>query len=201
VLALLKREYGDVPCPLEHENAFQLLCAVILSAQCTDARVNLVTPHLFARFPTPQAMADAPTDELEELIHPTGFFRNKAKALKAASRRLVEAFGGEVPKDMDALLSLHGVARKTANVVRGHVWSLADGVVVDTHVFRVSHRLGWSSGKTAEDVERDLMSLHPRESWLDVGDMVITHGRRICEARKPRCEICPVSRLCPSSLV
>ena len=201
VLALLKREYGDVPCPLDHANAFQLLCAVILSAQCTDARVNLVTPQLFARFPTPQAMADAPTDELEELIHPTGFFRNKAKALKAASRRLVDAFRGEVPKEMDALLSLHGVARKTANVVRGHVWNLADGVVVDTHVFRVSHRLGWSSGKTAEDVERDLMSLHPRESWLDVGDMVITHGRRICEARKPKCEVCPVNRLCPSSLV
>jgi endonuclease-3 len=174
---------------------------VILSAQCTDAQVNLVTPRLFARYPTPQAMADADTAELEELIHSTGFFRNKAKALKAASRRLVDAFGGEVPRGMDDLLSLHGVARKTANVVRGHMWDLADGVVVDTHVFRVSHRLGWSNGKTADDVERDLMSLHPRESWLDIADMIITHGRRICDARKPECGICPVNRLCPSSLV
>jgi endonuclease-3 len=201
VLDRLRERYGEVECPLRHETPFQLLCATILSAQCTDARVNLVTPALFARFPTPQAMADAPTDALEDLVRSTGFYRNKAKALKAMSRRLVDAYGGEVPRSMEDLLTLHGVARKTANVVRGHCWDLADGVVVDTHVFRVARRLGWSVGKTPEHVERDLMALHPRERWNDVGDLLITHGRQVCVARRPRCEECPVNRLCPSSLV
>jgi endonuclease-3 len=201
VLELLRGRYGDVDCPLVHENPYQLLVATILSAQCTDARVNLVTPRLFARFPTPQAMAEGSTDELEELIHATGFFRNKAKALREMSRRLVEAYGGEVPRSMEDLTSLHGVARKTANVVRGHSWGLADGVVVDTHVFRVARRLGFSRAETAPDVERDLMALYPKERWNDVGDMLITHGRRTCVARRPRCEECPLSSICPSSLV
>jgi endonuclease-3 len=200
-LVLLRERYGEVECPLVHESPWQLLVATILSAQCTDARVNLVTPRLFARFPTPAAMAEASTDELEELIHATGFFRNKAKAIKEASRRLVEAYGGEVPRSMDDLLTLHGVARKTANVVRGHCWDLADGVVVDTHVFRVARRLAFSRADTAEEVEKDLMALFPKERWNDVGDLLIAHGRRLCEARRPRCEECPLSSLCPSSLV
>jgi endonuclease III len=196
---VLRAAYPDVECALRYESPFQLLVAVILSAQCTDARVNLVTPALFAELPTPKALADAPRERVEELVRTTGFFRNKAKNIQGAARRLVEAFGGEVPRGMDELLSLPGVARKTANVVRGECYGLADGVVVDTHIFRVAKRLGWSSGKTAEHVERDLMALFPKERWLDVGDVLIWHGRRICHARKPDCPSCSVKSLCPSS--
>jgi endonuclease-3 len=198
--AILRESYPDAECALTHEDPFQLLVSVILSAQCTDARVNMVTPALFARFPTPQAMADAPIEELEELVRSTGFFRNKAKNIKAAARRLVDAFGGQVPRSMDDLLSLPGVARKTANVVRGAAYGLADGVVVDTHVERLAGRLGFSKGKNPIQVERDLMALFPKESWIPLADVLIHHGRRVCAARKPNCPECPVRHLCPSSL-
>ena len=200
VYDVLRETYPDARCALHYKNAFELLVATILSAQCTDARVNLVTPALFAELPTPAAMAAAPIERIETLIRSTGFFHNKAKSLQATATRLLEAYGGEVPPGMDDLLTLRGVARKTANVVRGTVHGLADGVVVDTHVFRISHRLGWANGKTPEQVERELMALFPRESWILVAHLLTHHGRRLCVARKPRCAECPVRSMCPSSL-
>ncbi len=170
----------------------------MLSAQCTDARVNKVTPALFAALPTPAAMAAAPIETIEALVRTTGFFRNKAKNLKGAAQRITEVFHGEVPSGMDDLLTLPGVARKTANVVMGTAFGEATGVVVDTHVFRLAHRLGWSKGKTPVHVERDLMALFPREAWIDLSHVLIHHGRRICAARKPRCGECPVRASCPS---
>lgn len=196
----LRAAYPDARCALHFENPFELLVATILSAQCTDARVNLVTPALFAAYPTPSAMAQAPLEDLEALVRSTGFFRNKAKNLQGMARRLVERFGGEVPRGMDDLLSLPGVARKTANVVRGTAYGLADGVVVDTHVLRLSHRLGWSKGRSPVAVERDLMALFPRETWIDLAHILTHHGRRICAARRPRCAACPVRAHCPSAL-
>ena len=161
--------------------------------------MNLVAPDVFSRWPTPAALAHADARELEDVIRSTGFFRNKAKNLLGAARRLVEAFGGKVPRGMDDLMSLPGVARKTANVVRGVCWGLAEGVVVDTHVQRLSGRLGWSKQTDPERIERDLMLLHPTKDWIDVGHVLIFHGRRICSARKPRCADCPVMALCPSA--
>ena len=197
--ALLREAHPDAHCALHHRSAFELLVATILSAQCTDARVNLVTPALFATWPTPAAMAAAPVEAIEAAIRSTGFFRNKAKSILGASKRLVEVFGGEVPSGMDDLLSLPGVARKTANVVRGVAFGLADGVVVDTHVHRLAARLGWSNGKTPAIVERDLMALFPKEAWIELSHVLIHHGRRICSARKPNCTDCPVNASCPSS--
>ncbi len=199
VYELLRAAYPDSRCALDHKSAFELLVATILSAQCTDVRVNKVTPALFAELPTPAAMAAAPIQRLEELVRTTGFFHNKAKNIRGAAERLTAAFGGEVPSGMDDLLSLPGVARKTANVVRGVAYGLADGVVVDTHVHRLSHRLGWSDGKTPEQVERDLMALFPKESWIELAHLLIHHGRRLCIARRPKCAECPVHHLCPSS--
>ena len=196
----LRAAYPDARCALDHATPFQLLAATVLSAQCTDARVNKVTPALFAALPTPAAMAAAPIETIEALVRTTGFFRNKAKNLKAAAQRITEVFHGEVPAGMDDLLTLPGVARKTANVVRGTAFGQADGVVVDTHVFRLAHRLGWSKGKTPVHVERDLMALFPREAWIDLSHVLIHHGRRICAARKPRCGECPVRASCPSAL-
>lgn len=195
----LREAYPDAKCALDFRTPFELLVATILSAQCTDARVNLVTPALFATYPTPQAMAAAPVEALEGLIRSTGFFHNKAKSILGASRRIVEVFGGEVPSAMDDLLSLPGVARKTANVVRGTIWGLADGVVVDTHVERLAHRLGWAKGKNPVEIERELMALFPKETWIDLAHVLTHHGRRICSARKPRCADCPVKASCPSS--
>ena len=197
----LRAAYPDAHCALDHATPFQLLAATVLSAQCTDARVNKVTPALFAALPTPAAMAAAPIETIEALVRTTGFFRNKAKNLKGAAQRITEVFHGEVPSGMDDLLTLPGVARKTANVVRGTAFGQADGVVVDTHVFRLAHRLGWSKGKTPVHVERDLMALFPREAWIDLSHVLIHHGRRICAARKPRCGECPVRASCPSTLV
>lgn len=196
---LLKETYPDAECALHHKSPFELLIATILSAQCTDARVNLTTPALFAALPTPAAMAAAPIEQLEALVKSTGFFRNKAKSLKGASERLVTVFQGEVPPSMEDLLTLPGVARKTANVVRGVCFGLADGVVVDTHVHRLANRLGWSNGKTPQHVEKDLMALFPKSSWIELSHILIQHGRRLCIARKPRCGECPVRALCPSS--
>jgi len=184
---------------LRHQNAFELLIATILSAQCTDARVNMVTPVLFARFPDPASMMRATQEELETIIRSTGFYRNKSKAIRAASARIIEEFGGDVPRSMEELLRLPGVARKTANVVLGSAYGVAEGVVVDTHVYRLSRRLGLSRGKTAEDVERDLTRVIPREDWIDFAHLLIFHGRQICQERSPKCAACPVNDLCPSA--
>jgi endonuclease-3 len=194
----LEEAHPDAACALTHEDPFQLLVATILSAQCTDARVNQVTPILFARFPDAAAMSRASQEELEALVRTTGFFRNKSKSIRGASQRLVEAFGGIVPRSMDELLSLPGVARKTANVVLGVGHGIAEGVVVDTHVYRVSRRLGLTRGKGPVDVERDLMKAIPRAKWIEFAHLLIFHGRRVCVARKPRCEACAVLDLCPS---
>ncbi len=198
LLARLRQAYPDAACALTHENPFQLLVATILSAQCTDARVNMVTPGLFAKYPDAGAMSRSSQESLETIVRSTGFYRNKAKAIRAASQRIVEAFGGAVPRTMDELLTLSGVARKTANVVLGVGYGLAEGVVVDTHVERIARRLGLSRGKTAEEVERDLMRILPRDAWIDFSHLLIFHGRRTCIARKPKCPECAVKDLCPS---
>ncbi|HET7498816.1 MAG TPA: endonuclease III [Candidatus Eisenbacteria bacterium] len=195
----LEEAHPDAACALTHTNPFQLLVATILSAQCTDARVNQVTPVLFARFPDAEAMSLASQEELEALIRTTGFFRNKSKSIRGSSQRLVEAFGGIVPRSMDELLSLPGVARKTANVVLGVGHGIAEGVVVDTHVYRVSRRLGLTRGKGPVEVEQDLMQTIPRDKWIEFAHLLIFHGRRVCVARKPRCEACAVLDLCPSA--
>ena len=202
VLALIERlkaAYPDAACALRHEDPFQLLVATILSAQCTDERVNKVTPALFARYPDAGAMKDAPVEALEELIRTTGFFHNKTKSLLGASRRLSEVHQGRVPDTMEELLELPGVARKTANVVLGTGYGIAVGVVVDTHVYRLARRLGLTKGGSPVDVERDLMRVLPREEWILFAHLLIHHGRRVCIARKPKCAICPVQDLCPSA--
>lgn len=201
ILTELHAAYPDAECALHHKNAFELLVATILSAQCTDERVNKVTPALFARFPTPAAMAAAEQEELEELVRSTGFYHNKAKNILGAARRLVEAYDGEVPQTMDELLTLPGVARKTANVVRGVCFGLADGVVVDTHVKRLAQRLALTPQQTPEKIERDLMELTPKEEWINLSHLLIFHGRQVCDARKPRCGVCTLVELCPSAQV
>jgi endonuclease-3 len=193
--------YPDADCTLEHRTPHELLVATILSAQCTDERVNQVTPALFARYPTPAALAEADIHELETLIHSTGFFRNKARAIKSAMRMVVEEYGGQIPRTMEELLRLPGVARKTANVVLGVAYGIADGVVVDTHVHRLSHRLGFSQQKDPAKVERELMEIVPRDRWIAFSHALILHGRAVCEARKPRCGGCVVRDLCPSALL
>ncbi len=195
----LKAAHPDAACALRHENPFQLLVATILSAQCTDERVNKVTPALFSRFPDPGSMKDSEVEELEELIGTTGFYHNKTKSLRGAARRIAEEYQGNVPSRMEDLLSLPGVARKTANVVLGVGYGIADGVVVDTHVDRVSHRLGLTRAVNPVLVEQDLMKIVPRSEWILFAHLLIFHGRRICIARKPRCAVCPVQDLCPSA--
>jgi endonuclease-3 len=199
LLDRLRAAHPDATCALEHRDPFELLVATILSAQCTDARVNQVTPALFARFPDAASMSRARQEELEELVRTTGFFRNKSKSIRGASQKLVEKFGGQVPRSMEELLKLPGVARKTASVVLGVSYGLAEGVVVDTHVARVSRRLGLTRGGNAEAIERDLMKAIPRDAWIDFAHLIIFHGRRICQARKPKCPVCPVQDLCPSA--
>jgi endonuclease-3 len=201
IIRLLHETFPDAKCELNFNNAWELLVATILSAQCTDQKVNQVTPALFARFPTPQAVAEADTEEIEKMIYSTGFYRNKAKSIQGAARRLVEAYGGEVPQDINELLTLPGVARKTANVVLGNVFRITEGVVVDTHVKRLSARLGLSSNDAPEKIEQDLMVLAPREEWIDLSHLLIFQGRRVCDAKKPNCAICTIRHLCPSSLV
>ena len=199
VIARLRRAHPDAHCALDYETPLQLLAAVILSAQCTDERVNLTTPALFARYPTAEALAAADPAELEAIVRPTGFYRNKARFLRQAAARLLAEYGGEVPPQMDALLSLPGVARKTANVVRGEIYGLADGITVDTHVKRLSARLGLTTKTDPVKVERDLMAVIPRESWIEIAHLLIWHGRRLCTARKPNCQACPLNDICPSS--
>ena len=197
IIRLLEQEYGEAECALHHEDAYQLLVATILSAQCTDARVNMVTPALFRRFPDPHALAQAELDELQEIIRSTGFFRNKARSLQGSGRRLVDEFDGEVPSNMPDLLKLPGVARKTANVVLGTAYGIASGVVVDTHVGRLSRRLGLTHQKTPVKVEKDLMGMIPREEWINFAHRLIHHGRRVCQSRRPRCGECAFADLCP----
>lgn len=184
ILQDLYQYYPNPHCELDHKNAFELLIATILSAQCTDVRVNLVTPALFETYPTPELMAEAPLEELEELVRTTGFYKNKAKSLKETSQRLVEEFDGEVPQTMDELLTLRGAARKTANVVLGNAFNINVGVVVDTHVKRISNRFGLTREKNNTDkIERDLMALFPQENWADLSHLLIHHGRNACKAR------------------
>ena len=197
IIHLLEQEYGEATCALHHDGAYQLLVATILSAQCTDARVNMVTPALFRRYPDAHAMAEADLDELQEIIRSTGFFRNKSKSLQGSARRLVDEFDGEVPSNMPDLLKLPGVARKTANVVLGTAYGIASGVVVDTHVGRLSRRLGLTHQKTPVKVEKDLMEMIPRDEWINFAHRLIHHGRRVCQARRPRCEECAFADLCP----
>jgi endonuclease-3 len=197
VIAHLEATYPDARCWLDHSSALELLISTILSAQCTDARVNQVTPGLFRRFPSVRALAEAPPGELEEEIRPTGFFNAKAKSIRGACRRMLEAHGGEVPRSIEELVALPGVGRKTANVVLGNIWNEPDGVVVDTHVGRLARRLGWSRHTDPEKVEAELNALVPRERWVFLGHALIEHGRRICSARKPYCDRCPLEDLCP----
>ena len=199
ILDALHKTYPDAVCALHHRSAWELTVATILSAQCTDARVNMVTLALFQAYPTPKAMAAASLPELEEMIRTTGFFRNKAKSIQGAARCVVEEYGGKVPETIDELLKLPGVARKTANVVLGSWFQIADGVVVDTHVLRISKRLELTKETTPEKVEHDLMQVIPRDHWIDYSHRIIFHGRQICVARKPRCADCSLETLCNSS--
>ena len=195
--AALTATYPAATCELSYRSPYELLVATILSAQCTDVRVNMVTPALFARFPDATALAGADRAELEELIRSTGFFRNKATSLLGMAQVVVERHGGQIPADMDALTALPGVGRKTANVVLGTAWGLATGVVVDTHVSRLSQRLGLTRERNAEKIERDLMALFPPSSWIDLSHRLILHGRRVCQARKPACDRCSLAAICP----
>lgn len=201
ILAQLHAEYPDACCALDHRNALELLVATILSAQCTDERVNKVTPALFARYPDARAFAEADRAELEEMIHSTGFYRNKAKNIQEACARIVEVYDGQVPATMDDLLSLAGVARKTANVVLGTAFHIAEGIVVDTHVKRLAQRLGLSTQNDPDKIERDLQAITPREEWIALSHLLIFHGRRVCDARKPNCSGCVIRHLCPAAQV
>ena len=197
----LAEHYPDAHCALDFKTPYQLLVATILSAQCTDKRVNIVTPSLFKRYRTPSAMAEANPAELEDMIKSTGFFRNKAKSLLGMSRALVERHPGKVPNRLEELVALPGVGRKTANVVLGNAFDMNEGVVVDTHVARVSARLGLTRETDPVKIERDLMRLFPSERWTMLAHLLIEHGRRICVARRPKCEECFLNDICPSSRV
>ena len=199
IVRRLHEEHPDAAAELRYGNPFQFLVAVILSAQTTDVTVNRVTPELFGRFPTPEALAAASQEEVEDIVRPTGFFRNKAKAIREMAGELVREFGGQVPATMEDLLRLRGVARKTANVVLGEAFGVADGIVVDTHVTRLAQRLGLTAQRDPVRIERDLMGLLGREEWVFAGHAIIWHGRRVCEARKPECERCSLNDICPSS--
>ena len=201
ILRRLHAEYPDAKCSLDYHNAYELLTATILSAQCTDERVNMVTPALFRRYPTPEDMAGARPEEMEELIRPTGFFRNKTKSLLGMSTALAELHGGRVPEEMEQLVDLPGVGRKTANVVLGNAFGKNEGVVVDTHVRRVSGRLGLTKHNEPEKIEVDLMRLIERHEWTILAHLFIYHGRAVCRAPTPRCEVCILSDICPSSRV
>ena len=201
LLRRLRELYPDAHCELDHRSAYELLVATILSAQTTDKRVNLVTPRLFKTYPTAAALATARQEIVEEIIKSTGFFRNKAKSIVGMAGALVDRHSGQVPRTMAELVTLPGVGRKTANVVLGNAYGVDDGVVVDTHVARLSQRLGLTKHSDPARIEQDLMRLFPRESWTILAHLLIWHGRRICEAKKPRCEVCPLADICPSARV
>ena len=201
VLSRLKELYPDAKCALDYRNPFELLCATILSAQCTDARVNLVTPALFAWYPTAFELARANPAEVEEIIKPTGFFRNKTRSLIGMAQALVADHGGEVPRTMAELRKLPGVGRKTANVILGNAYNVNEGVTVDTHVGRLSRLLGLSANEDPVKIEQELMRLFPQEDWALLSHLLIFHGRQVCVARRPRCGDCVLARICPSSTV
>jgi endonuclease III len=197
----LQARYPDAHCALDHRNPYELTSATILSAQCTDERVNMVTPRLFQRFPDALSLAGARQEEVEEIVRSTGFFRSKAKNLIGMADAVVERHGGEIPRTMEELTALPGVGRKTANVVLGNAFGLDEGVVVDTHVKRLSNRLGFTRAASPERIEVDLVALFPRERWTMLSHLLIFHGRQVCVARKPRCSQCMLVDLCPSSIV
>lgn len=201
VYRLLTDEYPDAHCELDHVDAFQLAVATILSAQTTDQRVNMVTPVLFQRFPDAESLAGAAPEEVEDIVRSTGFFRNKARNIIGFARALVDDYGGEIPRSIDALAGMPGVGRKTANVILGNAFGINEGVVVDTHVKRLARLLAFTRETGPEKVERDLIPLFPREDWTMLSHLLIWHGRRVCDARKPACGKCVVSHLCPSSRV
>lgn len=199
IIKRLKKDYPDAHCALNHTSAFELLVATILSAQCTDERVNIVTAELFRKYRKPQDYFDATQEELAYDIKSINFFNNKARSIRGASEKIIENFGGNVPRTIDELLTLDGVARKTANVVLGNAFGVADGVVVDTHVSRLSQRLGLTENETPEKIEKDLNTLVPKKDWVLFPHLLISHGRKICQARKPKCEECVLENICPSS--
>lgn len=201
IIRLLRRAHPDARCALNHSSAFELLIATILSAQCTDERVNIVTADLFRKYRKPEDYLKVPAAELQQDIRTTGFFRNKTKSIQGASKMIAEEFGGRVPQTMEELLKLPGVARKTANVVLGVAYGKASGIVVDTHVARLTRRLRLTRNKEAGKIERDLMEIVPRKDWIDFAHLLIFHGRRVCKARRPLCEECVVEKLCPSSIL
>ena len=201
IVKLLKRAHPDAHCALNHSNAFELLVATILSAQCTDERVNIVTANLFRKYRKPEDYLKVRDTELQQDIKTTGFFRNKTKSIQGACKVLIEEFKGEVPRTMEELLKLPGVARKTANVVLGVAYGIAVGIVVDTHVSRLSHRLSLTKQKDAVKIEKDLTVLVPKKDWIIFSHLLIFHGRRVCKARRPLCEECSVEQLCPSSML
>lgn len=201
IIRRLKRAYPGAKCSLNHSSPFELLIATILSAQCTDERVNLVTADLFRKYTRPEDYLKVAPGELEKDIQSTGFFRNKTKSIQGTSKMLTEQYGGQVPHTMDELLELPGVARKTANVVLGNAFGIKAGVVVDTHVTRLSHRLGFTQEKTAEKIEQDLIEIVPKKDWVIFPHLMIYHGRKICKARNPLCEECAIEKQCPSSFL
>ncbi|MGB9408911.1 MAG: endonuclease III [Terracidiphilus sp.] len=198
ILKSLDEAYPRAECALTHRSPWELLVATILSAQCTDVRVNMVTPELFRRFPTPAAMAKATLPQLEALIRTTGFFRNKAKSIQGAARKIIADFNSQVPQTLAEIITIPGAARKTANVVLGVAFGKAEGVVVDTHVFRIARRLGLAKGETPEKVEQELMRILPQSRWIGFSHQIIHHGRAVCEARKPKCDRCNLEQLCTS---
>jgi endonuclease-3 len=198
ILAKLDEAYPVATCELKHDNAFQLLISTILSAQCTDVRVNQVAETLYKKYPTPEAFAYANPTELQQDVRPTGFFRNKTKSIMGASKAILERFGGQVPRTMEEMLTLPGAARKTANVVLGTAYGIASGIVVDTHVIRISNRLDLTRNEDPKKIEQDLMQVIPKEKWILFSHQIIWHGRRVCQARKPKCAECNLEKLCYS---
>ena len=201
IIAKLRKAYPDAHCSLIHNSPFELLIATILSAQCTDERVNIVTADLFRKYRSCEDYINVAPSELEQDIHSTGFFRNKTKSIQGACKKMIEEHGGQVPNEVEKLLGLPGVARKTANVVLGNAFGIASGVVVDTHVARLSQLLGLTREKQPEKIERDLMELVPKKDWVDFSHLLIYHGRQVCKARRPECGKCVIEPLCPSSLL
>ena len=199
IIKELQRLYPDTRCFLHYKTPFQLLCAVILSAQCTDERVNIVAPELFKVFPTPEKLAKAKTKDVEKLVKSTGFYHNKAKNLMGAAQALLALYKGKMPKTIEEMVEIPGVGRKTANVVLGEVYGISEGITVDTHVTRLSNRLGWTKHQDAVKIEQDLMKIVPKEEWLYFSHRLIQHGRKVCDARRPLCSVCTLAKWCPSA--
>ncbi len=197
IVTTLAKTYGNATCALNNSSAYELVVATILSAQCTDERVNSVTPKLFARYPTANALAESSQEDVEQIVKPLGFFRNKAENIRGMAKKLVEEFGGELPQTLAEMTSLPGVGRKTANVVLGTWYGIPTGVVVDTHVKRITNLLALTESKNPEIIERDLIQLLPQDEWINFSHRLIHHGRRICIARRPKCDECPLLKLCP----